>query len=116
MSYDDVWPKNKRKAPSAGRSCLKSVIFVLVGTTLVILLLTLGIVYLQVVQITTPQRDTNIGTLPGLTYQDVTLTTADGLKLSTWYVPGTRPDAIVIVHGIHANRGYLIPQTIILAQ
>ncbi len=79
-------------------------------------LLTLCVVYLQVIQLTTPFRNRNIGTLPGLAYQDVTLTAADGNKVSGWYVPGSRPQAIILVHGIHANRAYLAPQAQFLAE
>jgi fermentation-respiration switch protein FrsA (DUF1100 family) len=50
-----------------------------------------------------------------LPYQDATLTTADGVAISGWYIPGSRPEGIVLVHGIHANRAYLIPQALILA-
>jgi len=50
-----------------------------------------------------------------LPHQDVTVTTTDGVDISGWYIPGTRPEGIVLVHGVHANRGYLIPQAEILA-
>jgi dipeptidyl aminopeptidase/acylaminoacyl peptidase len=116
MKRNAVQLNDQKKARPADRSCLKYVVFILISTILIVLLLTLGVIYLQVIQLTTPGRNRDISTLPDIPYQDVTLTTADGLKLSAWYVPGTKPDAIVIVHGIHANRAYLIPQAVILAQ
>ncbi len=71
--------------------------------------------YLQAVKLTTPVRDRQIGSPTDLAYRDVTLQTVDGLTLAGWYVPGTRAEAIVLVHGIHANRAYLLPQARILA-
>jgi pimeloyl-ACP methyl ester carboxylesterase len=81
-----------------------------------ILLLAACAIYLQVIFLTRPYRVGDIGTLPGLSYQDVSLTTTDGLTISAWYVPGTQPNGVVLVHGIHANRAYLIPQALILAE
>ena len=72
-------------------------------------------IYLQVIFVTTPFRNRNIGDIPNLSYQEVTLTAADGIAISGWYIRGTRPAGIVIVHGIHANRADLIPQAKILA-
>jgi fermentation-respiration switch protein FrsA (DUF1100 family) len=116
MQQNLVRRNGQKTAHVSGRSCLKSIIYLLVSITLLILLVTFGVIYLQVILLTTPGRNTNIGTLTNIPYQDITLTTADGLKLSGWYVPGTQPNAIVIVHGIHANRAYLIPQAEILAR
>ena len=52
----------------------------------------------------------------GLPYHQITLSTADGLKLRGWYIPGSRPEAIILVHGIHANRSQLWPEALPLAQ
>ena len=52
----------------------------------------------------------------GLAYKDVTLTTNDGLKISGWYIPGTQPNAVVIVHGIWANKQAIMPATVMLAE
>lgn len=104
-----------RPTPSRRRSRVKSLAYG-AGLTLVILLLLLLVAaYVEVIQITTPGRNRNIGTFD-FPHRDVSLTTADGLKLSGWYVPGTQPNAIVIVHGISANRAYLLPQAQFLAQ
>lgn len=96
--------------------CFKLLAYALMAATVIVLLLAASAVYLQVLFLTTPQRNADIGTLPGLTYQVVSLTTADGLAISGWYVPGSQPNGIVLVHGVHANRAYLIPQAIILAE
>ena len=116
MKHNTTQENGEKTTHSSGRNCLKSAVYVLASATLIILLATFCVIYLQVVQLTTPGRNRSIGSLSGIPYQDITLSTADGLKLSGWYVPGTQPNAIVIVHGIHANRAYLIPQAEILAQ
>ncbi|GAB4453418.1 MAG: alpha/beta hydrolase [Anaerolineae bacterium] len=51
-----------------------------------------------------------------LPYQDITLTSADGLKLAGWFIPGSRPEAIILVHGINANRQVMLPTAAILAE
>lgn len=73
-------------------------------------------VYLQVKTFTTPHRQPVSGSPAdySLTFQDVTFTTTDGLKLSGWYIPGRLPDAIILVHGIDANRTVLLPEAALL--
>jgi fermentation-respiration switch protein FrsA (DUF1100 family) len=90
--------------------------YVLASAAVTVLLVVGGVIILQVIILTTPGRNQDIGSLGDLPYQDITLTTADGLHLSGWYVSGTRPEAIILVHGIHANRAYLLPQAFVLAQ
>jgi len=86
------------------------------GSCLLGSLLVGGALYLQVVFLTTPFRNSDIGRPGQLAYQDVTLTSADGVPISGWYIPGRRTAGIVLVHGIHANRAYLLPQAEILAE
>lgn len=50
------------------------------------------------------------------TYQAVTFPTEDGLTLSAWYLPGTRPAGIVLIHGINYNRLGLLPEAQVLAE
>ena len=45
----------------------------------------------------------------GLAYSDVVLQTRDGLRLAAWSVPGPRPDALILIHGIGNNRDDLLP-------
>jgi uncharacterized protein len=40
----------------------------------------------------------------GLTYEDVTLRTEDGLRLAAWYVPSQNGATIIAVHGLGTNR------------
>ena len=97
------------------QGCLRFTRYAIFAIIVGIITLTVGSLYLQVVYLTTPVRNRDIGTPAGLPYEDVTLTTADGLEISGWYIPDTRPEAIVLVHGIHANRAYLLPQATILS-
>lgn len=86
------------------------------GLIFVGLLLLCGILaaVLQFRHLIVPYRVPYLGPL-NRPHQDVAFTTADGVDISGWYVPGTRSAGVVLVHGIHANRGYLIPQAEILA-
>jgi fermentation-respiration switch protein FrsA (DUF1100 family) len=40
----------------------------------------------------------------GIAYQDVTITTSDGLKLSAWYTPSKNGAVILVAHGYHGAR------------
>jgi len=49
----------------------------------------------------------DIGPTPaarGMAYTDVTFRTQDGLNLRGWWIPGTRHQTIVMVHGLSNNR------------
>ncbi len=50
-----------------------------------------------------------------LPYRNINLTASDGLHLAGWYIPGSRPEAIILVHGINANRQVMLPTAEILA-
>ncbi len=52
----------------------------------------------------------------GVAYEDVTLTTSDGLKISGWYLPGNKPYGVVVVHGIWANKQAVLPAAVMLAE
>jgi fermentation-respiration switch protein FrsA (DUF1100 family) len=43
-----------------------------------------------------------------LTYEDVRLTTDDGVSLVGWFLPGTNGAAVLLIHGIGGNRSDLI--------
>ncbi len=72
----------------------------------------------QVTAFVTPHRNRQIGSPDkiGVSSQEVWLTTADGVNISGWYFAGTRPQGIVLVHGIHANRAAVIPEAGVLAE
>jgi dipeptidyl aminopeptidase/acylaminoacyl peptidase len=75
-------------------------------------------VYLQVEAFVIPRRYPEVGipTELGRPYQDVVLTTSDGLTIAGWHIPGSRPEAIILVHGIDANRRAVMPEAMILAE
>lgn len=86
---------------------------------LVVFLLALGcLVYGQVRRAIDPVRKLVVGSPAdvNLAYEEVTLNTADGLKISAWYIPGTNSNAIILVHGITANRRFMLPQAALLAE
>lgn len=93
-------------------------IFTAVTLTVAALFLLIYFINLQVNAFVTPTRRPVIGSPAdaGLAYQDVTLTTADGLKLAAWYIPGRQPNAIVLIHGIDANREAMLPHAVVLAE
>lgn len=49
-------------------------------------------------------------------YETLTLTAQDGLKIAAWYVPGQKSQAIILVHGINANRSAVLPEAAVLAE
>ncbi len=54
----------------------------------------------------------------GLDFEDVSLTTEDGLRISGWYVSSREPNrgVLVLVHGQGANRSSMLPTAEILAR
>lgn len=102
----------------SGRYWLRLTIFTAIVSILGALFLLVAFIRLQVNAFVTPHRDPHVGT-PELIirpYEEITLTTADGLKIAGWYVPGSLPHAIILVHGIDANRRAVMPQAAILAE
>lgn len=98
------------------RSCRRRMGCFFTGLTAALLGLGVLILYLQVVIITRPFRNQAQSLPLDVPYQEVSLTTSDGLTIRGWYVSGRRAEAIVLVHGIHANRSYLAPEASILAE
>src|SRR3989442_13235398 len=45
----------------------------------------------------------------GLTVEDVTITTDDGLRLAAWLVPRPGAPAVVLLHGYPADRADMLP-------
>lgn len=97
-------------------TCRQLTLFSLSLAGISLLLCFVGVLGLQIFYVTTPVRYGELVPPPGLSYKDVSLMTGDGLRISAWYVPGTWPEGVILVHGIHANRAYLIPQALILAE
>jgi dipeptidyl aminopeptidase/acylaminoacyl peptidase len=55
-----------------------------------------------------PPRSAPIAAPAG--YREVELTTADGVRLSAWWRPPRNGAAVVLVHGLGADRAQLLPQ------
>lgn len=52
----------------------------------------------------------------GLEYDSVTLTTADGVVLAAWYLPGTNGAGVVMMHGAGSTRSDVLDQAAVLAR
>ncbi len=52
----------------------------------------------------------------GLAYEDVTLTTADGLSLKGWYLPSHNQAAIILLHGYGGNRLEMLDRAALLSK
>jgi dipeptidyl aminopeptidase/acylaminoacyl peptidase len=87
---------------------------------LVVIFLSLAgyVLWLQLELLVRPQRNPNIGTPAALSpnYEEITLTTSDGLQLSAWYIPGRRSQAVIVVHGLNTNRAAVLPEAAVLAE
>ena len=51
----------------------------------------------------------------GLEYEVVALTTADGVELAAWYVPGSNGAGVVVMHGAGSTRSDVLGQAGVLA-
>jgi alpha-beta hydrolase superfamily lysophospholipase len=47
---------------------------------------------------------------PALNYQEISFTTADGLLLRGWYLPGRGDAVVIMVHGFARDRSELLPE------
>lgn len=52
----------------------------------------------------------------GLDHEAVTLTTADGVELAAWYVPGDNGAGVVVTHGAGSTRSDVLGQAAVLAR
>lgn len=48
--------------------------------------------------------------------QDITITTADGVLLSGWYIPSRNRAAVILGHGFSANREEMLPEARLLTE
>lgn len=51
-----------------------------------------------------------------IAYENITLTTSDGIELSGWYVPSKNEAAVIIVHSLQGNRTVAIHHLQVLAE
>lgn len=52
----------------------------------------------------------------GLSFENVTFNTSDGVSLSAWYIPSTNGAAVVVRHGSGSTRSDVLEQTVVLAR
>jgi dienelactone hydrolase len=52
----------------------------------------------------------------GLTYRDVSFRTADGVRLSAWYIPPRNGAAVVLLPGAGSTRTAVLPQAAVLSR
>lgn len=52
----------------------------------------------------------------GLAFEDVSLTTPDGVQLSGWYIPGSSGAAVALLHGSGSTRSDVLPHAQVLAR
>lgn len=52
----------------------------------------------------------------GLTFEDITFHTDDGVVLSGWYIPGTNHAAVVVLHGASSTRSATMDHAVVLAR
>jgi dipeptidyl aminopeptidase/acylaminoacyl peptidase len=102
----------------SGRFWLRLGVFAGIVMTGAVIFLLVYIFNLQFNSFVTPFRVAIRGTPADLQrpYESLTLTTQDGLKIAAWYMPGQRSEAIILVHGINANRSAVLPEASILAE
>ncbi len=102
----------------SGRYWLRLGCFTTFSITLPLLVLLLNLVQRQLDILVTPIRMPLTQTPQdiGLPFEDATLTTRDGLHLVAWYIPGSRPEAIILVHGLNTNRQVMLPTAELLAE
>jgi uncharacterized protein len=47
-------------------------------------------------------------------YEDLRLTTSDGLKLAAWYIPPRNGAVVICIHGLAINRGQFLKEAVFL--
>jgi dipeptidyl aminopeptidase/acylaminoacyl peptidase len=100
---------------------LRLLVFGVVSLTLALSVVFIGICYQQAWYLTLPAPVVSSRTPADysiVNYQDVTITTADGLNLAAWYVPPIREDgaSIIFIHGHASNRSHYLSRAEIFAE
>jgi predicted alpha/beta-fold hydrolase len=100
------------------RYWLRLVTFTISVLALPLLVMLLYLLQRQVDILVTPVRQplTQTPVDINLPFQEVTLTSSDGLKLAAWYIPGRQAQAVILVHGLNSNRTAMLPAAAILAE
>ena len=86
----------------------------LIGTVVVVIDLS----YRNACNLVRPRRApmTSTPAERGLSFEPVTFTSTDGLRLAGWYIPSRNRAAIILCHGLGTNRADMLPQAVLLAE
>jgi uncharacterized protein len=104
---------------SKRRGCRYWLKLLLVGLIGGVLIAYLAYVVIAVEMTVRPAQVSFGGLTPavkGLAYEDVTLTTTDGLALKAWYLPSRNGAAIILLHGYGGNRLEMLDRAAVLAR
>jgi dipeptidyl aminopeptidase/acylaminoacyl peptidase len=114
---DIVSPPTENQGHFSRRYWLRLITFTVGVSIAAGLFLLAYFIWLQLEAFVTPRRNETMGSPAelGRPFEAIVLTTQDGLKISGWYIVGTRPQAMVLVHGIDANRQAVLPEAAVLA-
>jgi dipeptidyl aminopeptidase/acylaminoacyl peptidase len=99
---------------------LRLAAFTAIVSGLAAIFLLVYFIHIQVNAFVTPHRAAHISLPPEFEFdrprEEISLTTTDGLNIAGWYIPGTQPNAVILVHGVNANRMAVLPEAVILAE
>ncbi|NIO70004.1 MAG: alpha/beta fold hydrolase, partial [Anaerolineae bacterium] len=90
------------------------VIASLIGTAVVVIDLSYRCAYNLVHTRRAPITSTPVER--GLSFEPVSFTSTDGLRLVGWYIPSRNGAAIILCHGLRCNRVDMLPQAVLLAE
>jgi len=110
-----------RRQPADNKYWLRLGIFTAVVVGLATVLTLVILIRLQLRVFVTPVRNANLDAdaaeaMLRRPVREISLTTADGLRLAGWYSPGPARQAVIVVHGINANRMAVLPEAARLAE
>jgi len=90
------------------------VIASLIGTAVVVI----GLSYQSAHNLVRPRRApiTSTPAERGLSFEPVTFTNADGLRLAGWHIPSHNGATIILCHCLGCNRVTMLPQAVLLAE
>lgn len=90
------------------------VVAALIGTAVVVI----GLSYRSACNLVRPRRAplTSTPAEKGLSFEPVTFTSADGLRLAGWHIPSGNGATVILCHGLGTNRADMLPRAVLLAE
>src|SRR6266508_5652683 len=105
-----------RFKPRGRRRLLKLALTIIIGLVLAYELVVPAIISFTLVHYRQPGCCVTPADRGMATYENVTITTADGMMLSGWYVPSHNRAAIIALHGSGGNRPAVLGHAALLAR